>query len=405
MKRSFLLVVLLFLFPSEQFQAQTGTLKNQPASGAHKATDAQTNPEAKRLYDDGIERMGMGQISEAVERFQKALNIDPEYVEAYSALGRAFFKLRQWDNASETFRRAVALKEKKRETENKRQKNDSRGTEPDVAPTTPASKPKGSSSNSATPTDLNAATQQPKLNKPLPALPINAIAVTTLGSALEPPQVSQAELGAPVNIKLDDLPGSPPPAVSENTDAVQPAALTTSAIPQNTVGPIPPAIDIPGLHQHASYTLVVEGLVQNPGTKSLQRETLPLAAVVAEAQPLPEAARVTVVRNTNQILETDLNYTADMRFLVRPGDVITLHPHINEFLYVVGKVKFPGEKSYRFGLTLMQAIIMAGGTTSSMAEIVRDGDEVGGTRFDLKAIEAGKAADPLVKARDRIVLH
>ncbi len=197
-----------------------------------------------------------------------------------------------------------------------------------------------------------------------------------------------------MNIKFDDLPDSPPPA-----------ALTTSAIPQSTVGPIPTAVDIPGLHEYASYTLVVEGLVQNPGTKSLQREALPLAAVDAEAQPLPEAARVTVVRNRNQILETDLNYTADMRFLVRPGDVVTLHPHINEFLYVVGKVKFPGEKTYRFGLTLMQAIIMAGGTTSNVAEIVRDGDEVVGTRFDLKAIEAGKAADPLVKARDRIVLH
>ncbi len=78
---------------------------------------------------------------------------------------------------------------------------------------------------------------------------------------------------------------------------------------------------------------------------------------------------------------------------------------MNAVIHVSGKVKFPGEKTYRFGLTLMQAIIMAGGTTSSVAEIVRDGDEVVGTRFDLKAIEAGKAADPRVKARDRIVLH
>ena len=159
MNRSFLLVVLLFLFPSDQFQAQTGTFKTQPATDARKTTDAkalpgsnETNPEAKSLYDDGIARMEMGQISEAVERFQKALNIDPEYVAAYSALGRAFFKLRQWDNASETFRRAIALKAKKRESENKGQKNDIRATEPDVtptAPTAPATKPKGTSSNSA----------------------------------------------------------------------------------------------------------------------------------------------------------------------------------------------------------------------------------------------------------------
>lgn len=153
MNRSFLLVVLLFLFPSDQFQAQTGTFKTQPATDTRKTIDAkavpdgnETNPEAKSLYDDGIERLEMGQISEALERFQKALNLDPEYVAAYSALGRAFFKLRQWDNASEMFRRALALKANKRESENKLQKNDTRGTEPDVAPITPASKPKGTSS-------------------------------------------------------------------------------------------------------------------------------------------------------------------------------------------------------------------------------------------------------------------
>jgi protein involved in polysaccharide export with SLBB domain len=139
----------------------------------------------------------------------------------------------------------------------------------------------------------------------------------------------------------------------------------------------------------------------------LKSEAIPLAIVVAEAQPLSEAARVTVVRNGDQILETDLNSTADTRLLVRPGDVVTLHPQMNAVIHVSGKVKFPGEKTYRFGLTLTQAIIMAGGPTSnsSVAEIVRDGDEAVRTRFDLKAIMAGKAADPLIKAGDRIILH
>ena len=141
MNRSFLLVVLLFLFPSDQFQAQTAPSKTQPAT--------ETSPEARSLYLDGIERLEMGQISEAVERFQKALNIDPEYIDAYSALGRAFFKLRQWDNASETFRRALALKAKKRDSEKTPPKNESQSPEPDLTPTTPASKPKGSSSKRA----------------------------------------------------------------------------------------------------------------------------------------------------------------------------------------------------------------------------------------------------------------
>jgi protein involved in polysaccharide export with SLBB domain len=162
-----------------------------------------------------------------------------------------------------------------------------------------------------------------------------------------------------------------------------------------------------GVVEYASHSIVVDGLVKSPGTKSLKSEAIPLAIVVAEAQPLSEAARVTVVRNGDQILETDLNSTADTRLLVRPGDVVTLHPQMNAVIHVSGKVKFPGEKTYRFGLTLTQAIIMAGGPTSnsSVAEIVRDGDEAVRTRFDLKAIMAGKAADPLIKAGDRIILH
>ena len=146
MNRSFLLVVLLFLFPSDQFQAQTGLSKPADAKAAPDSNE--TTPEARSLYLDGIERLEMGQVSEAVERFQKALNIDPEYVAAYSALGRAFFKLRQWDNAREQFRRALALKAKKGESEKSRQ-NESQRAEPGVTPTTPASKPKGSSNKRA----------------------------------------------------------------------------------------------------------------------------------------------------------------------------------------------------------------------------------------------------------------
>lgn len=147
MNRSFLLVVLLFLFPSDQFQAQTGPSKPSDTKSAPGSNE--TNPEARSLYLDGTERLEMGQVSEAVERFQKALNIDPEYVAAYSALGRAFFKLRQWDNAREQFRRALALKAKKGESEKTHPKNESQRAEPNVPPTTPASKPKGISSKRA----------------------------------------------------------------------------------------------------------------------------------------------------------------------------------------------------------------------------------------------------------------
>jgi protein involved in polysaccharide export with SLBB domain len=509
MNRSFLLVVLLFLFPSDPFQAQTVTRKSAPATNTSKHTDAKavpgsydTNPETKILYDDGIARLEMGQVSEAVERFQKALQLDPEYVPAYSALGRAFFKLRQWENASETFRHAIALKAKKRESE--LQKNQLHGTEPDVAPTVPpapAIRPKGTSSSS---TD--------KLNKPLPTLPVNAaFTIASLGSGLKPAQVPQAVATARAKTRFDEQLGSPPPELREKIDAAEPPTPSTSAVAPSITRPTPTDVDVQvarnvtplrpptesksvaaasptsltddialttvyrvgpqdvleirlnnaqpqqstvfkvtrsgllehpqlneplpvtgltveeirarietdlkasvenpkalvGVLEYASHSLVIDGLVKNPGTKFLKSEAVPLAVIVAEAQPLPAAARVTVVRTGNQLLETDLNHTADTRLLVHPGDVITLQPQVNESLYVEGKVKFPGEKTYRFGLTLTQAIIMAGGATSnsSVAEIVRDSDGGVPARFDLKAIQEGKAADPPVKPRDRIILH
>jgi protein involved in polysaccharide export with SLBB domain len=434
MNRSLLLVVLLLLFPSDHFRAQTGTSKSAPATNTSKHTDAkassgfdETNPEAKSLYDDGIARLDMGQVSEAVERFQKALKLDPEYVPAYSALGRAFFKLKQWENATETFRHAIALKAKKRESLDKPQQNQLRRTEPDAPPTIPASKPKGTVSSAD------------HLNKPLPALTIDAtVAVANLGSALKPPQLLNTAAGARANMKFDDQFGSPPPELRGHIETVQPPAPTASPVAPTTIQSTPAetntqvAMNTPlpspdefktvsaaspslasienpkafaGVVEDASHSLVVDGLVKNPGTKLLKNEATLLAVVVAEAQPLPEAARVTVVRNGNRILEADLTSTADARFPVQPGDVVTLQPQINESFYVEGKVKSPGEKTYRFGLTLTQAIIMAGGTASSVAEIIRDSDGGVPTKFDLKAIQAGKAADPAIKPRDRIILH
>src|SRR4030095_7891053 len=165
-----------------------------------------------------------------------------------------------------------------------------------------------------------------------------------------------------------------------------------------------------GVLDSPSHAIVVSGLVKDPGTKFLKHEAVPLVMVLADAQPLPEAARVIVERNGVNQIETELNHTADLDFLVHPGDTVTLQPGINQSFYIGGKVKFPGEKTYRIGLTLMQAVMTAGGGKSkaSVAEIGRD-DGHGlfvRTRFDLHEIESGKVADPLLKPGDRItILH
>ena len=166
---------------------------------------------------------------------------------------------------------------------------------------------------------------------------------------------------------------------------------------------------IVGVRDYASHTILVSGLVKDSGTKFLRREAIPLYVVVADAQPLPEAARVTVVRSdVNQIYEIELTQAADMNLLVRPGDVVTVLPGVTQFIYIGGEVKSAGEKTFRRGLTLTQIILAAGGVTAKgrVAQIVRDagGGFLVPTRFDLAAIGSGKAADPLLKPGDRIVI-
>jgi protein involved in polysaccharide export with SLBB domain len=164
-----------------------------------------------------------------------------------------------------------------------------------------------------------------------------------------------------------------------------------------------------GVRDYASHSVLVSGLVKDSGTKFLRREAIPLYVVVADAQPLPEAAKVTVMRNElNQIFEIELTNVAQMDLLVRPGDVVNLQPNETQFIYIGGEVKDPGEKIFRRGLKLTQAIISAGGVTSKskVAEIGRDDGRgfLVKTRYKLKDIQTGKTKDPLVNAGDRIMI-
>jgi polysaccharide export outer membrane protein len=165
-----------------------------------------------------------------------------------------------------------------------------------------------------------------------------------------------------------------------------------------------------GVRDYASHAILVSGLVKDSGTKILRREAIPLYVVVADAQPLPEAARVTVVRNeSKETFEIELGHATEMNLLVRPGDVITLLPNLTQFVYIGGEVKMPGEKTYRRGLTLTQAIIAAGGLTPKAKEARLGRDDGKGflvvTRYKLKEIESGKVQDPLVKPGDRITIR
>jgi protein involved in polysaccharide export with SLBB domain len=75
---------------------------------------------------------------------------------------------------------------------------------------------------------------------------------------------------------------------------------------------------------------------------------------------------------------------------------------------VAGEVKAPGEKTFRRGLTLTQAIITAGGLTgkSREARIARDDGRgfLVMSNYKLKNIDSGKRPDPLIQPGDRITV-
>jgi protein involved in polysaccharide export with SLBB domain len=97
-----------------------------------------------------------------------------------------------------------------------------------------------------------------------------------------------------------------------------------------------------------------------------------------------------------------------MNLLVHPGDVITVQANATQFFYVGGEVKSPGEKTFRRGLTLTQAILAAGGLAGKSREARLARDNGNGflvvSHHKLKEIESGKQPDPLIQPGDRITL-
>lgn len=387
---------------------------------ANTATEASEN--ARKFYQIGLDLMEAGQLSQAAGNFRQALQLDPEYADAYAALGRTYFKMREWQQASDNLKRAVFLNHKQRTT-------------PPVEPTPPANvvathtplniplmlmNAEIVSANEAAAATINLRTLLPLVPEPPPP----EIKTTLVARTEETPLTKIYRVGPNdvLDIRLNDSSQQQSTLYTITAAGLLEHPLLSEAMPVAglTVEEIGSRIEadlqrraiienakaVVGVRDYASHTVLVSGLVKDSGTKILRREAIPLYVVVADAQPLPEAAKVTVVRASDQIFNIDLNQTADMNFLVRTGDVITLQPGTTQFIYIAGEVKLPGEKTFRRGLTLMQVILAAGGVgpKAKVAEIARSNENgyLVPTRFNLKEIASGKTADPVVMPGDRI---
>jgi protein involved in polysaccharide export with SLBB domain len=406
------------------------------AGASDRIASPEAKAEAKRLYKEGVKYGLAGLFPQAAEILQRAVKLDPQFLDAHFALGHAYFDMRQWKSAIGSFERALELNPKDQQARDLlslARTMAHQGPEPtprlqnaahaDGVQISMNVKPAPPPSTKTEPTVETKVASIASVANVAGSEPAAANAVTT---DLVLTKIYRVGPGDVLDIRVNDsapaqstlftvtsggllehpLLAEPLPAGGLTVDEISArfeGDLKRRALSEN------PRVSV-GVRDYASHTILVSGLVKDSGTKILRREAIPLYVVVADAQPLPEAARLTVVRNeSNETFEVDLAQAPEMNLLVRPGDVITLLPNVTQFVYVGGEVRLPGEKTYRRGLTLTQAIISAGGVTPKSKEARLGRDDGKGflvvTRFKLKEIESGKIPDPVIKPGDRITIR
>jgi tetratricopeptide (TPR) repeat protein len=343
-------------------------------------------------------RLGRGR--ESVDAFEQAVRLDPRDARAYEMLGRSYAKLRESTPATpgETLRTA-------------------RESSP-----TPAGEAAGARAAADSGAASDAGTSAPAADAERPA-PVDpdptAVYRVGPGDVLEvraplPGDGRGAQArGAQANAYkvtptgLLDYPKLGEPLKVEGLTADEVAALVGSELKRRGVSVAPPGVSV-GVLEYASHAIIVSGMVKEPGTKILRREGVPLYVIVADAQPLGGAGQAVVVpKATGRVVAVNLQDAAGMRMLVRPGDVVTVRALPQQFYFVAGEVRQPGQREFHFGLTLTQAVLAAGGATrpgASNVALTRQGDDgrLQTTRYSLREIEAGRVPDPALRPGDRV---
>jgi polysaccharide biosynthesis/export protein len=393
-----------------------------------RAVSSEAKAEAKRLYKEGVKYGLAGLFAQAAQMFEQAVKLDPQNADAHFGLGHAYFDLQQWKNAIRGFERSYELNPKDDQARDMlvlartmAHQGPPPSNKPRIEPPPKAESVQVSMSVNPPATSVNPPATAPAKIENNEADKVNAAA-----NDLALTKIYRVGPSDVLDIRINDssAPQSTlftvtPSGFLEHPLLVEPLhvrGLTVDEISTRLESELKrralienPKVSV-GVRDYASHMILVSGLVKDSGTKILRREAIPLYVVIADAQPLPEAVRVTVVRNeSNETFEIELGHARDMNLLVRPGDVITLLPNVTQFVYIGGEVKLPGEKTYRRGLTLTQAIISAGGVTPKAKEARLGRDDGKGflvvTRYKLKEIESGKVQDPLVKPGDRITIR
>jgi protein involved in polysaccharide export with SLBB domain len=164
------------------------------------------------------------------------------------------------------------------------------------------------------------------------------------------------------------------------------------------------------VRQYASHTVTVTGLVNHQGVRALKQESVPLYVIISESQPRAEAGRVTIMRTGYDAQALALHDPETLKFKVQAGDVINIAADNQQFYFIGGRISRPGQKLFQPGMTLLQAILAAGGLIDSSdyrVEVMREGADgrLKTTSFDLRYIKSGKVPDPRIQSGDSLEVH
>jgi protein involved in polysaccharide export with SLBB domain len=279
-------------------------------------------------------------------------------------------------------------------------------------------KPAGLNSKATT-----SSVSSPVSSKASVSTPIRTIPVATSTSPMGPTQVYRVGPGDVLDIQLADNPGRSSTLFTVLDDGVleYPLAGNPVVVGGMTTPEIAallrqrikifddPKVKV-DVRDYASHAVSISGFVAAPGTKILRREAMPLYTMLAEALVLPEAARATITREGQAPIIVDLKDTNQAATLVVPGDAIKVSAGpstATEFFFVGGEITSPGQKSFHAGLTLTQAILASGGTTTNAGakvKVSRQGADgrLSTEEFNLRKIQTGKTPDPVLQQGDRI---
>jgi len=424
-KPSLLLIVLTLAGSSVvRAQGQTDPIarprRTQPPPALAQARDRpkasrDASAEARSLYKLGVKYGNAGLFKQAVDSLEHAVKLDPDFADAYLSLGHAYYDLGRWQQAVDNIQRGLAIKPKHKDSQERlAHARAMLEREAKTREQKPADETDGRDQANGSPASLSSVAPAPPITPKISADDAGPTRIYRVGPGdvldvrLTENPSSESTLFTITSAGLLEHPDLTAPLASSGLTLEEIRARIESDLRRKSparTGNV--SVDI---NEYVSHRVLVSGLVKDPGTKILKREAIPLYVVIADAQPLPEAGKVSVLRNeTKESFVIDLSAQSEMNLLVRPGDVITLQPNPAQFFYVGGGVRSPGEKSFRPGLTLTQAIIAAGGLTKNAKEARLARDNGKGflvvNRYKLKDIDLGKVADPVIRPGDRITIE